>query len=135
MGRVNDRYCFNPDFAVEFVMKDKNPIKTGVGAGCWGDIIVDYAEVKKSSKGSCWQECWLAIEPPLQNLGSNNWPNGQRKTLPPKQQGESGTDSRKNGHVFLPSQFAHQQAVFPFFFLHLQGYYTTLLVGPTVMGI
>jgi hypothetical protein len=59
----------NPYFAVEYVMKGNNPIKTGVCAGVWGNIIVDYAKVKKSSKGSCWQECWLAIEPQLQNPG------------------------------------------------------------------
>jgi hypothetical protein len=51
-------------------MKGKNPIKTGVCEGFWGEIIVDYAEFKKASKGACWQECWLAIEPPLQNPGS-----------------------------------------------------------------
>jgi hypothetical protein len=51
-------------------MKGKNPIKTGVCAGFWGEIIVDYAEVKKSSKVPCWQEFWLAIEPQLQNTGS-----------------------------------------------------------------
>jgi hypothetical protein len=59
----------NPDFAVEFAMKGKNPIKTDVCAGFGGDIIVDYAEVKKSSKGACWQEFWLVIKPQLQTLG------------------------------------------------------------------
>jgi hypothetical protein len=47
----------------------KNPINTGVYAGFGGAIIVDYAEVEKSSKGSYWQECCLAIASQLQNLG------------------------------------------------------------------
>jgi hypothetical protein len=59
----------NPDFAVGFVMKGKNPIKTGVCEDFWGEIIVNDAEVKKASKGSCWQEFWLAIESQLQNRG------------------------------------------------------------------
>jgi hypothetical protein len=53
-------------------VKGKNPKKTGICASFGGEIIVDYAEVKKSSKGSWLQEFGLAIEPPLQNLGLSN---------------------------------------------------------------
>jgi hypothetical protein len=50
-------------------MKGKNPIKAGVCKDFLDEIIVNYAEVKKASKGPCWQQFCLAIESQLQNLG------------------------------------------------------------------
>jgi hypothetical protein len=50
-------------------MKGKNPIKTGFCEDFLVEIMVNYAEVKKASKGLCWQEFCLAIESQLQNLG------------------------------------------------------------------
>jgi hypothetical protein len=56
MGAYQSAPFFNPDFAVGFVMKGKNPIKTGVCADFLNEIIVNYAEVKKSRKCLCLPE-------------------------------------------------------------------------------
>jgi hypothetical protein len=76
LSRCRSWKLLNPDFAVGFVMKGKNPIKTSAYADFLDKIAVNYAEVKKSRKCTCLQEFCptsysgrLAIESQLQNLG------------------------------------------------------------------
>jgi hypothetical protein len=61
---------FNPDYAFGSAMKGKKPIKTGFCAGFLNQIIVNYAELKKSNTYTCLQELWLLVESQPQNPGS-----------------------------------------------------------------
>jgi len=53
---------FNPDYALEFVMKVTNTIKTGVCADFLFAIIVNYGNNKKSSKRLCLKYLKTVIE-------------------------------------------------------------------------
>ncbi len=59
----------NPDFAVGFVMKASNAIKTSVCEDFFLESIVNYANSKKWSKHRYLKHLELGIESLLQILG------------------------------------------------------------------
>ena len=61
IGGIFSKNPFNPDYALEFVMKFSNTIKTSVYVDFLMESIVDYANNKKSSKCLCLKYLEIVI--------------------------------------------------------------------------